>query len=141
MPSRPEDLWIVIAAYNEGERIRATLHDLRCRGYANVVVVDDGSRDDTAEQAASEGAWVLRHVLNLSQGAALQTGIRFSLLQGADIIVTFDADGQHCADEIERMIEPIRSGQVDVALGSRFLGRTENMPVTRMLVLKAGVLF
>jgi polyprenyl-phospho-N-acetylgalactosaminyl synthase len=137
----PDSLWIVIAAYNEGRRIADTLRELREHGYANLVVVDDGSRDDTGAQALGGGAHVLRHVINLGQGAALQTGIRFALLQGAGCVVTFDADGQHCPQEIPRLIEPVRAGRVDVALGSRFLGHAENIPLTRKLVLKAGVLF
>lgn len=140
-PQPSDDVWIVIAAYNEGRRIAATLRDLRQHGYTNLVVVDDGSKDDTGLHAESGGAWVLRHVINLGQGAALQTGLRFALLQGARILVTFDADGQHRAEEIPRLTAPIRSGEVQIVLGSRFLGRTENMPLTRKLVLKAGVLF
>lgn len=135
------DVWIVVAAYNEGQRIGNTLRELQTCGYHNVVVVDDGSRDDTGEHALAAGAWVLRHVINLGQGAALQTGIRFALLRGAAFIVTFDADGQHRADEISRLLQPVRSGEADVALGSRFLGRAENIPWTRKLILKGGVLF
>src|SRR5207249_3810490 len=142
MPAREhDDLWIVIAAYNEGPRVGATLRELRQHGYTNLVVVDDGSRDDTGEHAEAGGAWVLRHVINLGQGAALQTGLRFALLQGANVLVTFDADGQHRPEEIERVAAPVRSGEVDVVLGSRFLGRAENIPLARKLVLKAGVLF
>src|SRR5271165_3674009 len=92
--ARHEDVWVVVAAYNEGERLGRTLQSL-CRRYANVVVVDDGSRDDTSDVAGRHPVWVLRHIINLGQGAALQTGIRFALEQGADYLVTFDADGQH----------------------------------------------
>jgi glycosyltransferase involved in cell wall biosynthesis len=134
-------VWIVIAAYNEGERLGETLRKLR-QHYANVVVVDDGSRDDTGEVALGlPGVWVLRHIINCGQGAALQTGIDFALAQGAEYLVTFDADGQHSAEDIERLLAPVRSGAFDVALGSRFLGETVGMPRTRWLVLKLGVLF
>lgn len=138
-------VWIVVPAYNESRRLAITLRSLQayCQ---NVVVVDDGSRDDTAETALDAGAWVVRHPLNCGQGAALQTGIDFALLQGAEQIVTFDADGQHCAAEIASLIEPLQTGQADVVLGSRFLGSgwrgtAINMPRLRWLVLKAGVLF
>jgi glycosyltransferase involved in cell wall biosynthesis len=142
MNAAPEaDIWVVIAAYNEGSRIGATLRGLRECGYHNVVVTDDGSRDDTYSQALAGGAWALRHVINLGQGAALQTGIRFALHKGAKVIVTFDADGQHQADEIARVTRPVLAGEADVALGSRFLGKAENVPFVRWLVLKAGVLF
>jgi glycosyltransferase involved in cell wall biosynthesis len=135
-----DNLWIVIPAYNEGPRLKDTLQGL-CGRYRNLVVVDDGSADDTGAAALTCPVWLLRHLVNCGQGAALQTGIDFALRQGADLIVTFDADGQHSADEIERLIEPVRAGQCDVALGSRFLGETVGMAWTRWLVLKLGVLF
>src|SRR5262249_25034634 len=140
-PPPPSDLWVVVAAYNEEPRLAATLAGLRGRGYDNVVVVDDGSRDHTREVALASGAWVLRHLLNLGQGAALQTGIRFALDRGAGTVVTFDADGQHDPDQIPALAAPVRDGTADIALGSRFLGQAENIPFTRKLVLKGGVLF
>ena len=87
------------------------------------------------------GAWVARHVINCGQGAALQTGIDFALRHGAKVIVTFDADGQHSYDEIPNVIAPVEAGEADVALGSRFLGKTIDMPKMRKWVLKAGILF
>lgn len=137
----PSDLWVVIAAYNEEPRLAATLAGLRARGYENVAVVDDGSRDHTAEVALASGVWVLRHAVNLGQGAALQTGIRFALGRGAATIVTFDADGQHDPDEIPTVAAPVRAGTADVALGSRFLGRAVDIPFSRKLILRGGVLF
>jgi glycosyltransferase involved in cell wall biosynthesis len=136
----PDNLWIVIPAYNEGPRLKDTLQGL-CGRYPHIVVVDDGSGDDTGAAALGCPVWLLRHVVNCGQGAALQTGIDFALRQGADIIVTFDADGQHSADEIDRLVEPVRSGHCDVALGSRFLGEAIGLVWTRWLVLKLGVLF
>jgi glycosyltransferase involved in cell wall biosynthesis len=135
----PAGLWVVIAAYNEEPRLAATLAGLCARGYDNVVVVDDGSRDATAAIAHNAGAWTLRHLINLGQGAALQTGITFALRNGAETIVTFDADGQHDPDEIPRLVAALAGA--DIALGSRFLGRAENIPLSRKLVLKGGVLF
>src|SRR5437867_3277705 len=110
------DVWIVIAAYNEDRRLGDTLKTV-CGRCPNVVVVDDGSGDDTAAIALQHCAWVLRHPINCGQGAALQTGLDFALKHGADILVTFDADGQHAVDELETVIEPIRAGRADVALG------------------------
>jgi polyprenyl-phospho-N-acetylgalactosaminyl synthase len=133
--------WVVIAAYNEEPRLALTLEKLLAAGYRNVAVVDDGSRDATAEVASRFPVWVLRHLLNLGQGAALQTGIAFALKQGAEVIVTFDGDGQHDPTEIPRLIAPILSGEADCALGSRFLGKAENITFARKLVLKGGVLF
>jgi glycosyltransferase involved in cell wall biosynthesis len=132
--------WIVVAAYNEGERLGPTLSRL-CQLPVNVVVVDDGSRDNTREVALQHDVWVLRHRINCGQGAALQTGIDFALQQGAEVLVTFDADGQHSTDDLEALVEPIRAGQVDVALGSRFLGKTIGMHASRWVILKLAVLF
>src|SRR6516165_5169777 len=86
-------VWIVVPAYNEGPRLGTTLAGL-CAQWPNVVVVDDGSKDDTAAVAARHGVWLLRHVVNRGQGAALQTGVDFALARGAKVLVTFDSDGQ-----------------------------------------------
>jgi glycosyltransferase involved in cell wall biosynthesis len=133
-------VWVVVAAYNEAKRLGTTLTNL-CSYCRHVVVVDDGSSDETSAVALAHPVWVLRHVINCGQGAALQTGIDFALAQGAAVIVTFDADGQHSAEEIATLIEPILAGRAEAALGSRFLGQTVGMPFSRRLVLKLGVLF
>lgn len=135
----PASVWIVVPAFNEADRLPVTLAALE-RRYPNIVVVDDGSTDNTLSLASRHGAWCLSHLANCGQGAALQTGITFALYQGADIIVTFDADGQHSVDEIERLLTPIRTGVADVCLGSRFLGNAVGITWSRWLVLKAGVL-
>jgi glycosyltransferase involved in cell wall biosynthesis len=135
-----DDVWIVVTAFNEGRRLEPTLRQL-CHEYPNIVVVDDGSSDETREIAMRFPIWVLEHSINCGQGAALRTGIDFALQQGAAIIVNFDGDGQHCVDEIGRLVAPIRAGQVEVALGSRFLGQTEDMPRHRWVILKLGVVF
>ena len=139
--SSVDDVWVVVPAYNEAQRLPATLGRLQAR-FPRVVVVDDGSADATAQSAMKcPGIWVLRHAFNLGQGAALQTGIDFALARGARFIVTFDADGQHDADDIPALLQPLREGRADVALGSRFLGRTVGMPRSRRLLLHAAVLF
>ena len=81
---------------------------------------------------------MLRHVINRGQGAALKTGIEFAVKNDAEIIVTFDADGQHHAEEIVRLTNPIQSEEVDACLGSRFLDTMSNVPWHRKLVLKGG---
>jgi glycosyltransferase involved in cell wall biosynthesis len=136
----PSNLWVVIPAYKEAARIRTTLAELLPR-VSNIVVVDDGSPDGSGAAARSFGVWVLRHPINRGQGAALQTGIDFALLRGASVIVTFDADGQHDPADIPAMLAPLAAGEADVALGSRFLGHTIGMPLSRRIVLKLAVLF
>ena len=139
-PADDDDVWIVVPAYNEAERLGDTLTAVRA-GYANVVVVDDGSTDTTRSVAAAHDVWSLRHLFNCGQGAALQTGIDFALRRGAAVVVTFDADGQHRAEDIAAVVAPIQSGRVDVVLGSRFLGTAVGMPWGRWAVLKVGILF
>lgn len=139
----PTDLnrvWVVIAAFNEGSVISNTVTSVLTH-IKNVVVCDDCSGDGTAEAARAVGAHVLSHPINLGQGAALQTGIAYALAQGADYIVTFDADGQHDAREIEPMLAALKASGVDAALGSRFLDTQTNITRSRRLVLTAALLF
>jgi polyprenyl-phospho-N-acetylgalactosaminyl synthase len=131
-------LWAVIPAYNEAAQIGQVVQSLAPLGI-QVVVVNDASRDHTAQAASA--AWVVSHPINLGQGAALQTGISFALAQGAQRIVTFDADGQHRPEDIQVLWDRMESTQADVILGSRFLGGTANMPGSRRLLLKLAILF
>ena len=134
-------VWIVIPAYNEAQRLPRVLRELQANDEYNIVVVDDGSSDETASVAASADTWVLRHIVNRGQGAALQTGISFAIREGASIIVTFDADGQHAPTDIANLIQPIVNKECDVVLGSRFLGTTDGVPVSRKWLLKLATLF
>jgi polyprenyl-phospho-N-acetylgalactosaminyl synthase len=134
------DIWIIVASYNEGSSIGKVVTELVRRGYT-VAVVNDGSRDRTAAKAREAGAKVVTHPFNLGQGAALQTGIQFALMQGARYVVTFDADGQHRVSDIEKLVNALHAHKVDFALGSRFLGGTVGIPLLRRLLLKAAVWF
>ncbi|MBA2587441.1 MAG: glycosyltransferase family 2 protein [Alphaproteobacteria bacterium] len=136
----PEQVFVVIAAYNEAKSIGEVLSRLHPR-WPNIVVVDDGSQDDTANIAAANAATVIRHPVNLGQGAAIQTGMRFALSRDAQYIVTFDADGQHVAGDIETLLEYQRRHGTKVVLGSRFLGSTVGMPYAKRVLLKAAVFF
>lgn len=133
----PDRCWFVVPAFNEATVIEKTLAPFEGTGL-NVVVVDDCSSDATGPLARSSGAWVCRHMMNLGQGAALQTGIEFALLNGADYIVTFDSDGQHRLQDALAMLEVLRDQQLDVVLGSRFIGGTEGMPRARRWLLRAA---
>ncbi|MFH1712853.1 MAG: glycosyltransferase family 2 protein [Candidatus Jacksonbacteria bacterium] len=113
-------IFIIIPAYNEAQTIRQVIQDVQ-KFCSNIIVVDDGSSDDTYNSARTLGVKVLRHIINRGQGAALQTGIEYAFAQGADIIVTFDGDGQHMPSDIINLIKPIEEGKAEVVLGSRFL--------------------
>lgn len=133
-------VWVVIAAYNEARAIGPVLAGVRGGG-RHIVVVDDGSTDGTVDIARHSGATVVKHPVNLGQGAALQTGIRFALSQEADVVVTFDADGQHRAGHIEDLITALRLHDADFALGTRFLDKSSNIPQSRRLLLRAATWF
>ncbi|PWB65897.1 MAG: glycosyl transferase [Bradyrhizobiaceae bacterium] len=128
----------MIPAYDEAGMIGRVVADLGSLGH-RIVVVDDGSRDATAARAREAGAVLVRHPINLGQGAALQTGIDFALRQDARAIVTFDADGQHRGTDIPRLLDSLKDA--DFALGSRFLGGAAGMPPLRRLLLRAATLF
>lgn len=132
--------WVVIAAFNEGSVIRDVVAGLKVE-WPNVVVVDDGSSDATAAEAGAAGAFVIQHPVNLGQGAALATGLQYCIEIGAKFIVNFDADGQHHVEDIQVLVDRASQPDVDVVIGSRFLGQTRAMPRSRKFMLKAAVLF
>lgn len=136
----PPEVWVVVPAFNEGRRLADTLANLLTVAQT-VVVVDDGSADDTYQVALEHPVWALRHVVNLGQGAALQTGITFALRQGAEYVATFDADGQHDPRDLLRMLCELEQSGAHYALGSRFQGRAEGIPPARRAMLKAAVWF
>lgn len=136
----PPEVWVVVPAFNEGRRLADTLANLLTVAQT-VVVVDDGSADDTYQVALEHPVWALRHVVNLGQGAALQTGITFALRKGAEYVATFDADGQHDPRDLLRMLCELEQSAAHYALGSRFQGRAEGIPPARRAMLKAAVWF
>lgn len=134
-------VFVIIPAFNENSVLRATVSGLLPLGY-RVVVVDDGSGTAAENCLAGLDAFCLRHAVNLGQGAALQTGTEFALSHGAAAIVHFDADGQHDPALIERLLDPIRHGNADVVLGSRFLKPADRrvVPWLKRVVLKVGTI-
>jgi hypothetical protein len=131
---------VVIPAYNESDSVAAVIARMPsqvCEVDTAVLVVDDGSRDGTADAAARAGAIVARHVINRGGGAALRTGYRLMSESGALVVVTLDADGQHRPEEMERLVKPILDGEVDMAHGSRVLGDADPDSRSREL----GIIF
>ena len=114
------EVWIVIPAFNEAAVIGEVICDVRSV-FDNVVCVDDGSTDGTGEIARRAGAHLVRHPINLGQGAAIQTGVEYARKQpGAHVFATFDADGQHRVKDVAAMIDRLNEGDVDVVIGTRF---------------------
>lgn len=132
--------FVVIPAFNEVEVIHGVVERVR-EHFTNVVIVDDGSVDGTGESLADLPVTVVTHAVNLGQGAALQTGITYALSQGAEWIVTFDADGQHRIEDAISMVRLLQTNACDVVLGSRFLasGGAVNIPRIRALFLRLAV--
>jgi hypothetical protein len=131
---------VVVPAYNEEENLGHVLARIPTEVSGRetaVLVLDDGSRDRTGDVAREHGAAVARHVINRGGGAALRTGYRLMADSGAEVVVTLDADGQHLPSEMERLVDPVLSGEVDVAHGSRVLGEAEEGHVAREL----GIVF
>jgi glycosyltransferase involved in cell wall biosynthesis len=118
MPA-PIKLLVVIPAFNEARRIRGVVSAVRGQVAADVLVVDDGSRDATAAEARAGGALVATHPVNLGYGSALQTGYRYALRHAYDAVLQLDADGQHDPASIPPLLEALAGH--DVVVGSRFL--------------------
>src|ERR1700680_1130610 len=102
--SLPSRVWVIMAAYNEAAAIARVISEVMSSGY-QVLVVDDGSNDGTLDIALARRATVIKHPINLGQGAALQTGIEYALSRAAEVVVTFDADGQHRASDIGALLK------------------------------------
>lgn len=121
----------IVPAYNEEKTIGQVLADLK--NYVDkIIVVNDGSNDRTAEIAKSLGAEVYHHFLNRGLGASLKTGFEVAKKLNAEIVITFDADGQHRAEDIPKLIKPILDGQAEVVIGSRFL-KKQKVPFLRLV--------
>jgi len=131
-----DDVWIVIPVYNEEKVIAGVLENVLAT-FPNVVCVDDGSADQSAQEILGTRAHLVRHPINMGQGAALQTGLTYALGRpGGRFFVTFDADGQHRVEDVVTMLAVARSGAADVVLGSRFLGEAATVPWIKRVVLR-----
>ena len=134
MSNAQKEIWVVITAFEEESIIADVIKGALLQSH-NIVIVDDGSTDETGAIAHREGAYVLRHLFNLGQGAALRTGMEFALSMGAELIVTMDADGQHDARDIPLMVSRMMEEGADVALGNRFSGKVIGISWQRRFIL------
>jgi glycosyltransferase involved in cell wall biosynthesis len=136
-----QDTWFVIPLFNEGQVIADVVRDVRTT-FPNVVCIDDGSSDDSAAAAQAAGAVVVRHPVNLGQGAALQTGFEYALSQpGMRWVVTFDADGQHQVSDVQAMLAKAEAEDLQVVFGSRFLDDRTDAGVLKRVVLRLAVAY
>jgi glycosyltransferase involved in cell wall biosynthesis len=136
-----QDCWLIVPLYNEGLVVGDVLREVR-RHFPWIVCVDDGSTDDSAAAAEAAGAVVVRHPVNLGQGAAIQTGLAYALRDAqANFFVTFDSDGQHRVEDALAMVSLLRDGSVDVVFGSRFLDDRTRPSFLKRLVLKAAIAY
>jgi glycosyltransferase involved in cell wall biosynthesis len=134
------DTAIIIPVYNEAEVIKKVVDDLS-KKFKYIVCVEDGSIDASADLIAQTKAFLVQHPINMGQGAALQTGIEFARLLPVKYFATFDADGQHRVEDVEKMIKEIENGHTDIILGSRFLGSAVGISRSKLSVLKAAIAF
>ena len=132
-------VWVVIPAFNEAAVIGEVVADVRSV-FDHVVCVDDGSTDGTGEIALRAGAHLVRHPINLGQGAAIQTGVEYARKQpGAQIFATFDADGQHRVKDLATMVDRLRAGDVDIVIGTRFgAPQSARPPFVKRVVLQTA---
>jgi polyprenyl-phospho-N-acetylgalactosaminyl synthase len=138
MSGETRDVWIVVPAYNEGGVIGDVIGELRS-AFPHVVCVDDGSADDTGDIAWKAGAHLVRHPVNLGQGAAIQTGVEYARSQpGARVFATFDADGQHRVSDVLAMIDRLDTDSADIVIGTRFGAGVSRPPLLKRVVLQTA---
>lgn len=130
----------VIPALNEERTIAGVVRE-SAKHVDSVIVVDDGSKDQTAGCARSAGAIVLSHAITCGAGASTMTGILAARKIGAEIVVTIDADGQHDPNDIPRLLKPILDGKADIVIGTRFVGPKLSIPLLRRIFNSLGNIF
>ncbi|MHB8155633.1 MAG: glycosyltransferase family 2 protein [Candidatus Omnitrophota bacterium] len=122
---------VIIPTYNESRAIAALINQITKLGL-EVIIIDDGSVDDTVKIATACGAKVLANLRNMGKGASLIKGYNFALQQGFDAVISMDGDGQHSCDDLLAFIQKARNSQSALIVGNR-MGMTKGMPVLRMI--------
>jgi len=131
---------IVVPAFNEEKTLGKVIFDLREHGFKNILVIDDGSSDETHSVAKRKRVLLVSHIVNRGLGAALGTGFSVAKEKRFEILVTFDADRQHRAEDLKRLIDPIMKGKADVVIGSRLKDLGYMPPVRRILNLLSNLM-
>lgn len=130
---------IALPAYNESSVITNVIGSIRAEGYNNIVVIDDGSKDDTAQVVKSLGVPLVRLPINRGVGAAFRTAIEYAHYRNEDKLVLMDADGQHYPEDIKGLVSAMQESNADIIIGSRFLGRNyEHIPFIRRVYNKVA---
>lgn len=137
----PARTYVIIPAFNEATVIRSTVEGVLKAGY-EVILVDDCSTDDTNIVLERLNIHLVRHPVNLGQGASLQTGMDYAKTLNADYVIHFDADGQHRVEDIPLLLQPLIAQKADITLGSRFMEESAEfrVPKRRRILLKAAIL-
>lgn len=137
------DTAIIIPMYNESEKIKSVVMELQDKyPKYEIIIVDDNSTDNSYDIVESiKGVYLLKHIVNLGQGASLQTAIQFARTKCIKYVVTFDSDGQHNADDIKIFIDILKKDEFDIILGSRFLGEAKNISTLKKYFLKLSRVF
>lgn len=125
------NICVLIPSYNEAKTIGSLVKEIKTRGF-DVVVVDDGSIDQTAKVAEQAGAYLLRHEKNKGKGASLKNGFHYVLKRNYDAVITMDGDGQHSPEDISKFIKALNDSDVDMVVGNR-MAASKGMPVIRWL--------
>ena len=126
---------IGIPAYNEEKNIASIITKLK-NITDSIIVCDDGSSDMTSEISKNLGAIVISHKKNMGYGAAIRTIFQKSVELDSDILVTFDADGQHRIDDVNKILQPLENNEADIVIGSRFLDNESKVPNYRKIGIK-----
>lgn len=135
-----KDVFVVIPFYNEGKILTKVVRELKIF-FQNIICIDDGSERDHEIYSKKLNIYLLRHPINLGQGAAIQTGINFALKKKAKIIISYDADGQHSSKDAISMVWHLIKNNLDLVQGSRFLKATRvKIPIIRKIILKFAIL-
>lgn len=141
MKKKINNIFVIVPVFNE-EKVIGSILDLLKKQFTNIVCIDDGSSDRSFDIIKSKKVYILKHLINLGQGAALQTGINFAILKKAKFFLTFDSDGQHSIKDAMEMINVFKNKKIDIVFGSRFLNLKyqKQIPTFRRLILKLGII-
>lgn len=134
-------IYVVVPVFNEDKVLKFVLDDLTSYNLWEVIVVNDGSNDNSRSICNNYNIKIIDHSVNSGQGAAIRTGINYAIRNNADIICTFDSDGQHRVEDLQNMINlMLENEKIDVVIGSRFINNVSKIPFRRKIALKFAIL-